>query len=95
MTENPPRFQEDLEMRNAEVPCVVSVLSFQLCLHFPDPRPTGPLKMQKVQGDGMFNAWSALLPLGPLLLSQDGVCADTLFGDRTAAVAGAKRQHTR
>lgn len=82
-------------MRNAEVPCVVSVLSFQLCLHFPDPRPTGPLKMQKVQGDGMFNAWSALLPLGPLLLSQDSVGADTLFGDRTAAVAGAKRQHTR
>lgn len=34
--------------------------------------------MKKVQGDGMFNAWSHLPPLRPPLLSQDTVCTNTL-----------------
>lgn len=45
---------------------------------FPDPRPTGSLKMQKKQGGGMFNACSPLPPLGPLLLSQDTICMDRI-----------------
>lgn len=42
---------------------------FQL-LSSPPPRPTGLLKMKKVQGDCMFNAGSHLLPLRPFLLSH-------------------------
>lgn len=59
-------------------PTIVTILRFQLCLHSPDPWPTGPLKMKKVQGDGMFNAWSHLPPLRPPLLSQDAACTNTL-----------------
>lgn len=65
---------------------VLSPSSVSSCVYtFPDPRPTGPLKMQEEQGGGMFNACSPLPPLGPLLLSQDTVCTD-----RTMAAKGVK-----
>lgn len=64
--------------RRLPPPTIVTILRFQLCLHSPDPWPTGPLKMKKVQGDGMFNAWSHLPPLRPPLLSQDAACTNTL-----------------
>lgn len=53
--------------------CLVLSLSsiFQLCLHFPDPRPTGLLKMQKVQGESMFNAWSCQPRSSELIPEQD------------------------
>lgn len=44
---------------------------FQLCLHFPDPRPTGLLKMQKVQGESMFNAWSCQPRSSELIPDKD------------------------
>lgn len=49
----------------------------------PDPWPTGPLKMKKVHGDGMFNAWSHLLLLRLPPLSQDAASTNKLYSDRS------------
>lgn len=48
------------------------------CLHS-DPQPTAPLKMEKVHGGCMFNAWSHLLVLRLPPLFQDAACTNTLL----------------
>lgn len=68
----------EFKKKNIEASYLVATFWFQLCLHSPDTEPTGPLKMETVQGDGIFNAWSRLFPPGPPLLSQDAACTNIL-----------------